>query len=139
MGHRILFVDDEPDLIAATKLYFDDEGYEISAAYDGAEALEALSDADVLPDVVILDVRMPRMSGWDVLRMIRGNKEWRALPVIMLTAAASEADQARGWDLGVDWYHTKPFNPKDLLTIVRRVVQAREMQAAEDEITGNGE
>ena len=136
MGHRILFVDDEPDLIAATKLYFDDEGYEISAAYDGAEALEALSDADVLPDVVILDVRM---SGWDVLRMIRGNKEWRALPVIMLTAAASEADQARGWDLGVDWYHTKPFNPKDLLTIVRRVVQAREMQAAEDEITGNGE
>jgi DNA-binding response OmpR family regulator len=119
-------VDDERDLVFATKLYLEAEDYEVLAAYDGHQALEVLEAQDELPDLVILDVFMPRMSGWDVLRFIRGADRTRSLPVIMLTAAGQDADKARGWDLGVDWYQTKPFNMDDLLTVIRRVLATRQ-------------
>jgi DNA-binding response OmpR family regulator len=133
MAHRILMVDDERDLVFATKLYLEAEEYEVIAAYDGHEALERLDTGERLPDLVLLDVFMPRMSGWDVLRMIRGQERTRALPVIMLTAAGQDADKARGWDLGVDWYQTKPFDPKDLLVVIERVLAAADRQAGEDD------
>jgi DNA-binding response OmpR family regulator len=122
-------VDDERDLVFATKLYLEAEDYEVLAAYDGHQALEVLEAQDELPDLVILDVFMPRMSGWDVLRFIRGADRTRSLPVIMLTAAGQDADKARGWDLGVDWYQTKPFDPKDLLVVIERVLVAAREQA----------
>jgi DNA-binding response OmpR family regulator len=134
MASKILMVDDERDLVFATKLYLEAEDYEVLAAYDGAQALEILEEPANRPDLIILDVFMPRMSGWDVLRMIRGNDEWRSLPVVMLTAAGQDADKARGWDLGVDWYQTKPFDPKDLLVVIERVLQASQDQADEEEI-----
>ncbi|MBM3474967.1 MAG: response regulator transcription factor [Armatimonadetes bacterium] len=132
MAHRILMVDDERDLVFATKLYLEAEDYEVLAAYDGHEALEVLEAEPRLPDLVILDVFMPRMSGWDVLRMIRGQDRTRSLPVIMLTAAGQDADKARGWDLGVDWYQTKPFDPKDLLVVIERVLAVSREQADEN-------
>ena len=124
MAKRILMVDDERDLVFATKLYLEAEDYEVIAAYDGQEALAKLEDPASRPDLIILDVFMPRMSGWDVLRMVRANPAIETIPVIMLTAAGQDADKARGWDLGVDWYQTKPFDPKDLLIVIERVVQA---------------
>jgi len=124
MPSRILMVDDERDLVFATKLYLEAEDYEVLAAYDGHQALQILDAQEPLPDLVILDVFMPRMSGWDVLRLIRGSDRTRSLPVIMLTAAGQDADKARGWDLGVDWYQTKPFDPKDLLVVIERVLAA---------------
>jgi DNA-binding response OmpR family regulator len=129
MPRRILMVDDERDLVFATRLYLEAEDYEVLAAYDGHEALSVLDAQETLPDLVILDVFMPRMSGWDVLRLIRGSDRTRALPVIMLTAAGQDADKARGWDLGVDWYQTKPFDPKDLLVVIERVLAAAREQA----------
>lgn len=131
MPHRILMVDDERDLVFATKLYLEAEGYDVLAAYDGHQALRVLDAEPQLPDLVILDVFMPRMSGWDVLRMIRGQDRTRSLPVIMLTAAGQDADKARGWDLGVDWYQTKPFDPKDLLLVIQRLLAASEERKAE--------
>ncbi len=124
MAKRILMVDDERDLVFATKLYLEAENYEVMAAYDGHQALTLLEDPANLPDLIILDVFMPRLSGWDVIRMVRANKVTSAIPVIMLTAAGQDADKARGWDLGVDWYQTKPFDPKDLLVVIERVLSA---------------
>lgn len=81
---------------------------------------------------------MPRLSGWDVLRMIRADEGTRDIPVIMLTAAGQDADKARGWDLGVDWYQTKPFDPKDLLMVIKRVILASDQAADEESIvSGN--
>jgi two-component system phosphate regulon response regulator PhoB len=117
-------VDDERDLVFAAKLVLEDEGYEFVGAFEGHEALALLEGQDPLPDLIILDVYMPRMSGWDVLRMIRRSDRARCVPVIMLTAADSPVDVARGHDLGVDWYQTKPFQMADLLLIIRRVLDA---------------
>ncbi|MGQ9732247.1 MAG: response regulator transcription factor [Candidatus Zipacnadales bacterium] len=139
MTYRILMVDDERDLVFATKLYLEAENYEVIPAYDGREALQKLDQLEELPHLVILDVFMPRMSGWDVLRMIRSTERTRSLPVIMLTAAGQDADKARGWDLGVDWYQTKPFDPKDLLVVIQRVLSAAEAQAEEESLLGPDE
>jgi len=132
MASRILVVDDERDLVFAVKLYLEAAGYEVIAAYDGAEAIELLEDHANLPDLMMLDVYMPHLSGWDVLSMIRVNKQWCSIPVIMLTVVAQEAEKARGWQSGVDWYQTKPFDPKDLLVVIERLLEAGKTQAAED-------
>lgn len=125
MAERILIVDDERDLVFAAKLFLETEGFAVAGAYDGHEAVALLGGEGVLPDLVLLDVYMPRMSGWDVLRTIRSSERTQDLPVIMLTGADQPVDQARGWDLGVDWYQTKPFNNDDLLTVIRRVLATR--------------
>jgi len=126
MAKRILLVDDERDFVAATKLYLEEEGYEVLGAHDGHEAIALLRDPGDLPDLIILDVRMPRLSGWDVLRMVRDDEVTREIPVIMLTAADQDADQARGWELGVDWYQTKPVSPPELLAVLRRLLPSVE-------------
>jgi len=137
MANRILMVDDERDLVFATKLYLEMEDYEVLAAYDGTQALELLEDPANRPDLILLDVFMPRLNGWDVLRYVRGNDELRNIPVIMLTAAGQDADKARGWDLEVDWYQTKPFDPKDLLLVIERVLTMARDQANEDRLRGD--
>jgi len=134
MAKRVLMVDDERDLVLATKLYLEAEDYEVLAAYDGQEAVTLLADPANRPDVIILDVRMPRLSGWDVLRRVRDDDATRDIPVIMLTAADEDADKARGWDLGVDWYETKPFSPRELLMVIRRVLQSAEEETRESTI-----
>jgi len=118
-------VDDERDLVFAVRLFLESYGYEFLAAYEGREAIELLGTEDPLPDLVILDVYMPRMSGWDVLRMIRGSERTRSLPVIMLTAAKEDSDVARGHVIGADWYQIKPFKNEDLLLIIQRVLATR--------------
>jgi DNA-binding response OmpR family regulator len=129
MAKRILMVDDELDFVSATKLYLEEEGYEVIGVDSGHEAILLLRDPGSLPDLIILDVRMPRLSGWDVLRMVRDDYVTRDIPVIMLTAADQDADKARGWDLGVDWYQTKPVTPSELLAVIRRLLQSAEEEA----------
>jgi len=125
MRQRILMVDDERDLVFAVRLFLESYDYEFVAAYEGREAVELLETEDPLPDLVLLDVYMPRLSGWDVLRMIRGSERTRSLPVIMLTAAREDSDVARGHAEGVTWYQTKPFQNEDLLLIIQRVLATR--------------
>ncbi len=120
MAKQILLVDDERDLVFYTKLFLEEQGYEVLEAYDGKQALEVLETAR--PDLIILDVTMPRMTGWDVLREIQTDPEKVDIPVLMLTARAEDADKARGWELGVTWYQTKPFELDELAMIIKRIL-----------------
>ena len=122
MPKRILVVDDEPHIVRLVQVNLQREGYEVLTAYDGVDALEKV--ANEKPDMVVLDVMMPRMNGFEVLKKLKADDETRDIPVIMLTAKAQDADVFRGWQSGVDSYLTKPFNPMELLTFVRRIFQS---------------
>ena len=116
---RILIVDDEPEIVRGLEDNLRFEGYQTAAATNGETALAlALSDA---PDLILLDIMMPRMSGWDVCRALR-NKGIE-VPVIMLTARGEEIDRVRGLELGADDYITKPFSLRELLARVRAVLR----------------
>lgn len=120
MAKQILLVDDERDLVFYTKLFLEEKGYEVLEAYDGQQALEVLEE--VTPDLVILDVAMPRLTGWDVLSRLQDEMGMVDIPVLMLTARAEDADKARGWELGVTWYQTKPFELDELAMIIERIL-----------------
>lgn len=122
--HRILVVDDEPRMIRFIQMNLELEGYQVSQASNGFEALTKLRDD--LPDLVILDVMMPDMDGFETLRLLR---EVSAVPVIMLTVKADEEDKVRGLELGADDYVTKPFSPKELSSRVKAVLRRTEMPA----------
>ena len=118
----ILVVDDEPRIIEAVGMNLELEGYQVFSASNGYEALQKLTKD--LPDLVILDVRMPEIDGFETLRKIR---EVSTVPVIMLTVRGEEVDKVKGLDLGADDYITKPFNPKELVLRIRAVLRRVEM------------
>jgi len=124
MPKKILAVDDEKHIVRLVQVNLQRAGYEVVTANDGREALEKV--ATERPDLVVLDVMMPYMDGFEVLRNLRANPETRELPVIMLTAKAQDADVFKGWQSGVDAYLTKPFNPMELLSFVKRIFKAQE-------------
>jgi DNA-binding response OmpR family regulator len=129
--HRILVVDDEPRMIRFIQMNLELEGYQVSQAGNGFEALNQLRDE--LPDLVILDVMMPDLDGFETLRLLR---EVSAVPVIMLTVKADEEDKVRGLELGADDYVTKPFSPKELSSRVKAVLRRTEIPApAEKSVT----
>ncbi|HEY7850520.1 MAG TPA: response regulator transcription factor, partial [Ktedonobacterales bacterium] len=113
-----LVVDDEPYLVDLVRLNLETEGYRVVTAANGQEALERLK-AD-LPDVVILDVMMPEMDGFETLARVR---EVSSVPVIMLTVRAEESDRIRGLEIGADDYLTKPFSPRELTTRVKALLR----------------
>jgi two-component system phosphate regulon response regulator PhoB len=112
MTHRILVVDDEPDITALVAYHLAKAGYRVSTAANGPEALKAAQEER--PDVVILDVMLPGASGYDVLAEMRRRDETREVGVILLTARREEADRIRGLSLGADDYLVKPFSPPEL-------------------------
>ncbi len=115
---RILIVDDEARVRQFIRLNLELEGFEVFEASNGLEALEKIKE--VLPDLVILDVMMPEMDGFETLELIR---ETSGVPVIMLTVRADEADKVRGLELGADDYVTKPFSPRELVSRIRAVLR----------------
>jgi two-component system alkaline phosphatase synthesis response regulator PhoP len=116
---RILIVDDEPEMVRGLEDNLRFEGYQTVSATNGADGLTlALREG---PDLVILDIMMPRMSGWDVLRGLRQKR--LEIPVIMLTARGEEVDRVLGLELGADDYVTKPFSLRELLARVRAVLR----------------
>jgi DNA-binding response OmpR family regulator len=120
MARKLLLVDDERDLVFYTKLFLEEKGYEVTEAYDGQQALEILED--FRPDLVLLDVTMPRLTGWDVLKQMQEDPETADIPVLMLTARSEDADKARGWELGVTWYQTKPFELDEIAMVIERIL-----------------
>ena len=120
-SRRILVVDDEPRMTRFIRMNLDLEGFSVHEAFDGKEALDRVRE--VLPDLVILDVMMPKLDGFQTLQMMR---EVSSVPVIMLTARASEDDRVRGLELGADDYITKPFSPRELVSRVRAVLRRTE-------------
>jgi two-component system alkaline phosphatase synthesis response regulator PhoP len=110
--YTVLVAEDEPHLLRLVQFRLEREGYDVVTATDGQSALDSVYDH--LPDVCLLDVVMPRRSGWEVLTELRGDARSRDLKVIMLTARATEADIETGERLGADDYITKPFSGQDL-------------------------
>lgn len=119
MPRKILAVDDEKNIVKLVQMNLERHGFQVIAAYDGKEALQKIQDEK--PDLVILDVMMPHMDGFEVLQTMRRNAATRDIPVIMLTAKSQDTDVFRGWQSGVDLYLTKPFNPIELVSFVRRI------------------
>ena len=119
MAKKILAVDDEKHIVRLVQVNLERQGYEVITASDGKEALQKVEDER--PDLVVLDVMMPYMDGFEVLQNLRRNPSTREIPVIMLTAKAQDADVFKGWQSGVDCYLTKPFNPMELIAFVKRI------------------
>ena len=118
----ILIVDDEPRMIKFIRLNLELEGYRVGEASNGLEALDKVRQE--LPDLVLLDVMMPEMNGFEALERIR---EISNVPVIMLTVKAEEEDKVRGLELGADDYVTKPFSPRELSSRIKAVLRRTEM------------
>jgi two-component system, OmpR family, alkaline phosphatase synthesis response regulator PhoP len=120
MASRILIVDDEPNIVISLEYLMKREGWETAVAADGEAALAALEKAP--PDLVILDVMLPRMNGFEVCRRIRADPRWRSLRILMLTAKGRETEVEKGLGLGADAYVTKPFSTKDLVAQIRTLL-----------------
>ena len=118
----ILVVDDDPVIQKLLSVNFELEGYRVITAGDGVEGLEAVS-ADA-PDIVLLDVMMPRMDGLEVCRRLKGDPGTASIPVILLSAKAQATDVSGGLDAGADDYVTKPFDPLELLDRVAGLIGA---------------
>ncbi len=118
----ILAVDDEPKMIGIIRMNLELEGYRVSEAHNGLEALKKVREE--LPDLVLLDVMMPDMDGFETLRRIR---EFSNVPVIMLTVKGEEEDKVRGLELGADDYVTKPFSPRELSSRIKALLRRTEM------------
>lgn len=122
--NRILVVDDDPNISRLVKMYLEKEGFEVETAYRGDEALKAFRES--APNLVLLDVMLPGMDGWQVCREVR---KLSNIPVIMLTAKDETFDKVLGLELGADDYIVKPFEPKELVARIKAVI--RRYQGAE--------
>jgi len=120
MAPRILIVDDEPNIVISLEYLLKREGWETAVAGDGEAALAALEQAP--PDLVILDVMLPRLNGFEVCRRIRADPRWRALRILMLTAKGRDIEMEKGLGLGADAYVTKPFSTKDLVARIHALL-----------------
>lgn len=121
---RVVYIEDEPEMIDLVKLILSRKQYQVSGAHGGREGLDLVRRE--LPDVVLLDLMMPDLDGWEVYQQLRADEATRRIPVIIVTAKAQNIDKVLGLHIAkVDDYIAKPFSPKDLLEAVDRVFQAR--------------
>jgi two-component system phosphate regulon response regulator PhoB len=132
MTQQILVVDDEPDLQDLVRLTLSDAGYQVETAATGEAALECIRHA--MPDLLVLDLMLPDMSGTDLCRHLRNRADTADLPVLMLTAKSEEVDRVVGFELGADDYVTKPFSPRELALRVRALLRRRVSGSAEAEL-----
>ena len=116
MGKKILIADDEPNIVVSLEFLMKQRGYQVKVVHDGEEALQAIGA--FVPDLVLLDVMMPRMSGYDLCQKMRENPAWSGIRVIMLSAKGREVEVTKGLAVGADAYVTKPFSTKDLIAKV---------------------
>ncbi len=133
---RVLVIEDEAALLALLRYNLEKEGYTVDEATDGEQAL--LKVAEHLPDLILLDWMLPRLSGLEVCRQLRRDSDARNVPIIMLTARGEEADRVRGLDAGADDYIAKPFSPSELLARIRAVLRRIRPALAEEVLTYGG-
>jgi len=120
MVTRVLIAEDEPHLVESLTFVLDREGYAVSSALDGETAMLALRSDP--PDIVILDLMLPRRNGFEVLRQIKSDAALRSIPVIVLTAKGQAQDRRLAEEIGVDAFMTKPFANRDVIDQIRRLV-----------------
>lgn len=116
---KILLVDDEKDLVEMVTLRLKAYGYEVISAYDGQEALDKARREK--PDLIILDILLPKLDGYKVSRMLKFDEKYKNIPIIMLTSRAREEDVKLGYETGADDYITKPFEPQVLLDKIKKL------------------
>ena len=121
MAARVLVVDDDDVIRQLITVNLELEGFEVTTAVDGLDALEKVKE--VRPVVVTLDVMMPRLDGWETATRLRADPETAAIGLVLLSARAQDADIARGGRVGADAYLTKPFDPDELIDVVRRLAE----------------
>lgn len=132
---EILLVDDEPGLREAVQAYLEDSGFRVRTAANAQEGWEQLQQAR--PDLVITDVMMPRVDGYQFLAQLRGDDRFKALPVILLTARGMTGDRIQGYEAGCDDYIAKPFDPDELVVRVENLLRRRRETIAAVAETGN--
>ncbi len=120
MSHKILIVDDEPNIVVSLEYLLKKEGFEVALAADGEEALAQV--AAFAPDMVLLDVMMPKKSGFEVCQELRADPAQAGLRIVMLTAKGRDTEMAKGLALGADAYITKPFSTKELVARVKSLL-----------------
>lgn len=123
MTHKILIVDDEPNIVMSIEFLLKKEGFATETAGDGEVALDKVRSFQ--PDLVLLDVMMPKKSGFEVCEILRADTTIKQPHIIMLTAKGRETEQAKGLALGADAYMLKPFSTKDLVAKIREIIAAR--------------
>ena len=122
---KVLCIEDDQEMIDLIKLILERKGFQFVGAVGGREGLEAI--AREKPDLVLLDIMMPDIDGWDVYRQMKANEEFKDLPVIVVTAKAQSIDKVLGLHIAkVDDYVTKPFGPKELLRSINKVLNLEE-------------
>ncbi len=121
MKQKILVVDDEPDAVELIEFNLKQAGYEVVSAADGAEAVKKARA--VLPNLVILDIMLPEIDGFEVCKLLRRDPATAGIPILMLTAKAAEIDRVLGLELGGDDYVTKPFSPRELILRVKKILE----------------
>jgi two-component system alkaline phosphatase synthesis response regulator PhoP len=120
MSKRILLVDDEPNILLSLEFLMKQAGYEVKTASDGEAALEAL-DVEP-PNLILLDVNMPKRDGFEVCQLVRANPKWENVRIIMLTAKGRDVEREKGLALGADGYITKPFATQEVVDTVRNML-----------------
>lgn len=120
VNKRVLIVEDDPALIELLRFLLEQEGLEVEVAHDGLEALDKMEVW--MPDLVLLDLRLPKLEGMDVLWEMRQNPKLSNTPVVIISVDSSPQTMLQGWRLGVDSYFIKPFDPEELIRVVRRIL-----------------
>lgn len=120
MAKRVLVVDDEPNIVMSLEFLMKRAGFEVQVARNGREALAALEGTP--PDLLLLDVMMPELDGYEVCERIRQRPEWNGTKIIMLTARGRDAERQRGLALGADRYVTKPFSTRELVEQAKQLL-----------------
>ena len=120
MAHKILIVDDEPNIVISLEFLMKKEGFEVAVASDGEEALVKVVSFN--PDLILLDVMMPKKSGFEVCEVLRADPQRNGLQIVMLTAKGRDTEVAKGLVLGADAYFTKPFSTKELVAKVKEML-----------------
>ena len=126
MSKTILIVDDEAYIVTSLEYVMQSAGFEVAVAYDGEEALEKV--AETAPALVILDLMMPKLDGFEVCEKIRQNPLWKDIRIIILTAKGRDIERKKGMSLGADDYMTKPFSTRDILDRVKELLAESEGQ-----------
>lgn len=129
MSAQLLLVDDEPGLREAVQAYLEDEGFQVEVASNAEQGWELLQQK--LPELVITDIMMPHVDGYEFLKQMREDPRFKALPVVFLTARGMTGDRIQGYQAGCDAYLSKPFDPDELVAIVKNLLDRRAAQTPE--------
>ncbi|MCP4702311.1 MAG: response regulator [Gammaproteobacteria bacterium] len=121
MAKSVLVVDDEPSILASLEYLMLRTGYRVRTATDGDAALESVATAP--PDLILLDINMPKRTGYEVCEIVRANPEWRSIRIIMLTAQARDVEREKGLALGADAYLIKPVASQEVIDCVKRLLE----------------